>query len=41
MDDILYCKDLYDLVEGDSKKLEKISDEDRKKLSQKAVVTIY
>ena len=37
MEDLLYCKDLFSPVEGDSAKPETISEDDWKKLNGKAV----
>ena len=37
MEDVLYCKDLHDLIEGDSAKPSKMSDKDQEKLNRKTI----
>lgn len=37
MEDILYCKDLHEPIEGDSAKLSSVSDGDWKKMNRKAI----
>ena len=37
MEDVLYCKDLYDLIEGDSAKPSDKSDKDWEKLNRKTI----
>lgn len=40
MEDILYCKDLYDLILGDEAKPSTMSEGDWKKLDMKTICTI-
>ncbi|KAM1154260.1 hypothetical protein ACFX19_037276 [Malus domestica] len=40
MEDILYCKDLHEPIEGDAAKLESMSDAEWKKMNRKAIGTI-
>ena len=40
MEDVLYCKDLHDLIEGDSAKPSKMSDKDWEKLNRKTIACI-
>ena len=40
MEDLLYCKDLYDPIEGDNAKSSDMSDANWKKLKKKTVGTI-
>ena len=40
MEDVLYCKDLHDLIEGDSAKPSKMSNKDWEKLNRKTIACI-
>ena len=41
MEDLLNCKDLYDLIEGENAKLSDMSDVDWKKLKKKTLCAIF